>query len=439
MALWRAVLSVLFPFAVGFYFSYLFRTINAVTAAALGADLRLGAAELGALTSAYFLTFAAAQLPVGVALDRFGPRRVQLVLLPVAAAGSALFASAENFELLLLGRALIGLGVAAALMAGLKALVLWFPKERLASANGCYMMVGALGAMTATLPAETLLGQLGWRGLFSLLAIGAAGAAVLLLAAPRDPPVGCAAGGAARLARLRDVYLDGRFWRVAPLSGCCIGTAFALQGLWAGPWLADVAMLDRAGVARGLFAMALGLGTGAVSFGVAADRLRRRGVRPADLLAGVAAASLLAQAALVLRLPVPPEVLWALIGATSGATVLSYAELAACFPKELVGRANGALNLLHIGGAFLIQSGIGLALERWPADAAGRYPAVAYAEAFGFNMVPQALALAWFLVCLMAREQGQAADEQAVRARLAGSDDVHPGLVGPDHEVGVAV
>ena len=75
---------------------------------------------------------------------------------------------------------------------------------------------------------------------------------------------------------------------------------------------------------------------------------------------------------LVLRVPVPPEWLWACTGAVGSATVLSYAALAESFPKELAGRANGALNLLHIGGAFLIQSGIGLAIERWPADAAGR-------------------------------------------------------------------
>jgi MFS family permease len=141
MSLRNAIVSVLLPFAVGYYLSYLFRTINALSSSALGADLHFGAAELGSLTSAYFFTFAAMQLPIGIALDRFGPRRVQLALMPVAGAGSALFAVADNFSLLLLSRALIGLGVAAALMAGLKALVLWFPKERLALANGCYIML----------------------------------------------------------------------------------------------------------------------------------------------------------------------------------------------------------------------------------------------------------------------------------------------------------
>ena len=314
----RAVASVLLPFAAGYYLSYLFRTINALSANALGAELHLGAAELGVLTAAYFLTFAVAQLPIGIALDRFGPRRVQLTLLPIAATGSTLFALGHGFAALLFGRALVGLGVAAALMAGLKALVLWFPKERLALANGCYIMLGALGAVTATVPAEAAMHALGWRGLFAALAVAITSVtAALWLFAPRDPAF-VATEGTSR-PRLRDVYLDGRFWRIAPLSACCIGTAFALQGLWAGPWLADVALLDRPAVVRGLFAMAVGLCAGALALGVVTDRLRRRGVRPWDVLAVVAAASMLAQLALILRVPVPPEVLWTFLGAVGSA------------------------------------------------------------------------------------------------------------------------
>ncbi len=302
----RAAATVLLPFAAGYYLSYLFRTINALSSAHLGAELHLGAAELGLLTAAYFLTFAAAQLPVGVALDRFGPRRVQLALLPVAGLGAALFAAADSFALLLLGRALIGLGVAAALMAGLKALVLWFPKDRLALANGCYVTLGALGAVTATAPAETLLETMGWRGLFATLAVATATATALLwVAAPCDLERQARAAGPG----LREVFRHSGFWHVAPLSACCIGTAFALQGLWAAPWLADVALLDRDAAVRVLLMMALGLCAGALSLGVVADRLRRTGVRSGDLLATLAGAAMLMQLALALHLPIPPGIL----------------------------------------------------------------------------------------------------------------------------------
>jgi ParB family chromosome partitioning protein len=109
------------------HIAYLFRTINAVLATPLATELGLGADDLGLLTSVYFLTFAAAQIPIGILLDRYGPRRVQSALMVIAAVGSMLFAVSDHFLMLLVGRALIGLGVASAMTAGLKALVLWFP------------------------------------------------------------------------------------------------------------------------------------------------------------------------------------------------------------------------------------------------------------------------------------------------------------------------
>src|ERR1700687_4685240 len=91
------ILRVFLPFVAGYYIAYLFRTINAVLATPLMAELGLGADDLGLLTSVYFLTFAAAQIPIGILLDRYGPRRIQSALLVVAAIGSALFAMSNNF------------------------------------------------------------------------------------------------------------------------------------------------------------------------------------------------------------------------------------------------------------------------------------------------------------------------------------------------------
>jgi MFS family permease len=162
----RLTTCVLLPFAAGYYLSYLFRTINALIAGDLAADLGLDAFDLGLLTSVYFLSLAVVQLPFGALLDRYGPRTIQSLLLLVASVGALVFALAEHFLVLLLGRALIGLGVALALMAGLKAIVLWFPQGRVALANGWLVMLGALGAITATGPAEFVVQSIGWRGLF---------------------------------------------------------------------------------------------------------------------------------------------------------------------------------------------------------------------------------------------------------------------------------
>jgi MFS family permease len=388
------ILRVFLPFVAGYYIAYLFRTINAVMAAPLAAELGLGADDLGLLTSVYFLTFAAAQIPIGILLDRYGPRRIQSALLVVAALGSALFAISEHFWLLLAGRALIGLGVASALTAGLKALVLWFPGERVPLLNGLMVMLGALGAVTATLPADMLLASIGWRELFGLFAALSVAAAVLVyLVVPEKEPAtsGAIPGG------LRKVYADPRFWRVAPLSAACIGTAWALQGLWAAQWLADVDGLARGGVVQHLFAMAVALGLGAILLGTIASRLRKRGVGPEMLLGLVAIVFIVAQLALILRVPVPSFFPWMVVAAVGAATVLSFAILAEYFPKELAGRANGALNLFHIGVAFAVQYGTGVVVQQWTLES-GHYPAIAYQTAFAINLIFQVAAWIWFMM-----------------------------------------
>jgi MFS family permease len=387
------ILRVFLPFVFGYYIAYLFRTINAVMAAPLATELGLGADDLGLLTSVYFVTFAAAQIPIGILLDRYGPRRVQSVLLLVAAVGSTLFAVSDHFWMLLLGRALIGLGVASAMTAGLKALVLWFPGDRVPLLNGLMVMLGALGAVTATLPADLLLDWIGWRELFGLFtALTAASAVLIYLIVPEATP---GASGEVSVG-LRKVYADPRFWRVAPLSASCIGTAWALQGLWAAQWLKDVEGLDRTGVVFHLFAMAVALSLGAILLGVAADRLRRRGVGPGSLLGLVAAAFIATQFALILRLPLPSYLQWAVVAAVGAATVLSFAILAEYFPKQLAGRANGALNLFHIAAAFVVQYATGVVLQCWTPQA-GHYPEIAYQTAFALNLALQVVAWIWFM------------------------------------------
>jgi MFS family permease len=384
---------VFFPFAVGYYLSYLFRTINGLISSVLTSNLALGAAELGLLTSVYFLTFAAVQIPIGALLDRYGPRRVQAGLLLIAAIGAALFGAAEAFWVLVLARAMIGLGVAAALTAGLKAIVLWFPRERVALLNGHMLMLGALGAVTATAPAEVLMDWIGWRGLFELLAVATAASAILIYVAVPEQAVVLLKESAPL--SMRSVYTNSHFWRLAPLSASCVGSAWALQGLWAAAWLTDVEKLDRPSVVTQLFVMAVALSVGGLLLGGIADQMRRRGVSPERLFALLAILFIAAQLALVLRLPLASIVLWSAMAVVGAGTVLSYAIMAEHFPKELTGRANGVLNVFHFGWAFVLQYAIGFVLQQWPIED-GHYPTIAYQVALGFSLGPQIVALAWF-------------------------------------------
>ena len=316
---WHLIATVLLPFAAGYYLGYLYRTINALISGTLASEFGLSAADLGVLTAVLFLTFGAIQLPLGAWLDRFGPRRVQAALLSIAAIGAAVFAHAHTLTGLIVGRALIGVGVAGALMAGLKALVLWFPAERIALANGWLITLGALGAVTATAPAEMLIASIGWRGLFLLLAILSAIAALLILRFVPERPARGRGEAIASGISIRAIYRDARFWRLAPLSATTIGSAWALQSLWAGPWLAEVEGLPRHDVVMHLLLMAIGLSASALILGTTGDRLRRRGVSLPATFAFATGLAMLAQLALILRWPVPAWLPWIAIAGSEPA------------------------------------------------------------------------------------------------------------------------
>ena len=335
------------------------------------------------------------QLPVGIALDRYGPRRVQSVLLLVAAIGAALFGAAHTLAGFTIGRALIGLGVAAALIAGLKSIRLWFPKERLPLLNGCFIMLGTLGALTATAPAEAIVAWIGWRMLFAGLAAATAACAVVI-AVLSPESTGQRLRREPGVASLKRIYSNRRFWQLAPLSTLCISTAWALQGLWAAPWLRDVDKLDRDEIVRHLFVMALALCAAALLLGIVAERLRGQGVRTEVVLAAVGVLFIAAQLVLILRLPVSTYLLWAIVGSVGAATVLSFTILAEYFPSDIAGQANAALNVLHIGGAFILQYAIGIIVEHWGSEA-GHYPIIAYQAAFIIILCLHVVALSWFV------------------------------------------
>ena len=146
---------VYFPLALGYSISYFFRNANAIIEGDLVRELGLGPADLGLLTSVYFISFAAFQLPLGVLLDRYGPRRTEAVLLLFAAVGALIFSQSDTLSGLIVGRLLIGLGVSACLMAAFKAYVIWFPNQRLPMINGLQMVAGGLGHSVQQLPCRT--------------------------------------------------------------------------------------------------------------------------------------------------------------------------------------------------------------------------------------------------------------------------------------------
>lgn len=402
----RLLLVVFCPFAAGYFLSFFFRNVNAVIARDLVRDFALSPQELGFLTSMYLLAFAAFQLPLGVLLDRYGPRRVVAALMCVAAAGALTFGLAQDLITLSIGRALIGLGVSAGLMGALKAFSLWFPLSRMATLNGLYLGIGGLGALSATAPVEALLGPFGWRALFYGLAVASVTAASLIFFfVPEKPLPGQGQTLRAQIAGFKEVFASLPFWRIAtPLVICHAGYQ-AMQGLWLAPWLYDVAGQPRAAVAGFLFDTVVAYVIGSVVFGVSSDRLARAGIsRMTTYKAGLAlsvAMFLLLAAGETRGLPV----ILAVYGFTAISASLAYALFTPLFPPEMTGRVNTASNVLMFGISFLFQWGIGAVLRLYPVTD-GRYSPDGYAVALFSLGVLQLAAVAWLMPMREARSAG---------------------------------
>jgi predicted MFS family arabinose efflux permease len=389
-------LRIFLPFACGYFLSYLYRTVNAVMAPNLATDLGLDPSALGLLTSAYFISFASAQLPLGVLLDRFGPRRIEAVLLLFAASGAFLFARGESLAELVIGRALIGFGVSACLMAAFKAFVEWFPRRQLPLINGIQMASGGLGALSATAPVEYALSLTDWRGVFIGLSLVTLIVALLVWLAVPDKPA------AVRPASLKEqgrgvwqVFSSPIFWRAAPWATLSQATFLSLQSLWSGPWLRDVGGLDRGPVATVLFWTAGAMVIGYVFMGILAERLSRAGIRPMTVAGTGMMLFMLCQALMVMGWRLPPMLLWMVFGFTGTSGILVYADLSQRFPADLAGRVNTGLNLLVFVAAFAAQWGVGAVIDLWPNTLIG-YAPEGYRAGFGLLLTLQVMAALWF-------------------------------------------
>jgi predicted MFS family arabinose efflux permease len=400
---WAIVFRALLPFALGYFMSYLFRAVNQVIAPDLIGELGLSPGALGRLTAAYLLGFTLFQLPLGILLDRFGPRRVQTGLLLVSAAGAAMFALAPDSWSLTIARGILGLGLSGCLMSAFKANAIWLPMSRVALGNSAIVAFGALGVVAATRPADWLAQLIGWRGMFDLLAAATLGVALLIfLCVPHEPHR--AAGErrpresfASQLRVIGRVLADRIFWRVAPMVAAMSGTFIAVQTLWAGRWLSDVAGLERTAVADALLWMAVAFAVGSLTTGWIADRAQRHGMT-IELVVGcsflVFAGS---QILVMLEAPLPPVLPWLLFGFAGQAGNLGYATLAAHFGIGTAGRAQTTANLLLFATAWALQWGIGGVLDLFPGQTDGTVDPAGYRWAFGMALVIQLLAVFWYL------------------------------------------
>jgi len=391
------LLRIFIPFTLGYFLSYLYRVVNSVIAGDLTTDFDLSATELGFLTSAYLITFAAIQLPLGVLLDKYGARRIEAFLLLFAALGAAIFATATSFNMLVIGRALIGLGVSACLMAAFKSFVQWFPVDRLPLVNGLHMTAGGLGVLCASSPTVWLLETLVWRDLFWILAVATLLVAIIIFFVVPDKPSQIEQIGlTSHISGILHIFSDRYFWRIIPLAVSTQAAALALIGLWTGPWFRDIANFNETEVASSLLLIATSMIIGYVVIGYIAFYFSKRGINTMTVALLGMTAFILTQVILMLNPIYFAKPAWMLFGFFSTSSILTYATLSQRFSAQYAGRANTALNFLVFVFGFFLQWGIGVVIDAFPSDTAGVYSSEGYQQVFIYLIFVQTICLCWY-------------------------------------------
>ncbi len=389
---------ILGMFAFGYFMAILFRSVNALIAPNLVTDIGLDAAMLGLLTSALLFAHAGLQLPLGMALDRFGPRRVQSVLLCSAAVGSLLFSIGQDVYTLALARALIGAGFAGALMSGFKAVTLSLPAERHALGNAIVMGGGQIGYIVATWPAEIMVSLVGWRLVFiGLAAVTVIVAILYFILVPDFKSTRSPQKMRDQFSVLRQIFTDPVTLRIAPLVWTTAGFNIAILTLWAGPWFRDVAGFDRAGVATALLLNACAAVTGIFIGGWIADRLGRRGIGLLDVMYSLLLIFFIAQIPIIFGWTLITPVVWLLFAAGGQWGMLCYPWLAAYFGKDLSSRAQTGVNMGIFVFAFLAQYLFGEIINLFKPSVNGGYSPDAYQVCFAIAFVCEIAALIWFI------------------------------------------
>ena len=364
-------------FALGYLLSYALRSINAVIAPSLLAELGLSNADLGLLSSAYFVAFGCMQLPLGIWLDKYGARRTEAALLLCAALGAVVFATSTSLAGLWLGRALIGIGVSACLMASLKAYRQWFSLEQQPQLASWMLVAGTFGALTATLPVTLALPLIGWRGVFWIVAALLLATSALIFFLLRDVEARYAQAGAqASIAGANDggyarIFRNAYFWRMGVLGLVNHGIFFALQTLWAGPWMTTVLGKTQQQTGEILFVFNLVLLLSYLALGWGAPRLVKRGWNVHRLIAIGIFGMVLAQGAMLLTNSPAAWLLWLPLALCVPVTTLVQSHVGMAFPAALAGRANSAYNLQLFIGAFVTQWGFGLLIDALKGHGAG--------------------------------------------------------------------
>ncbi|MCA1998744.1 MAG: MFS transporter [Hyphomicrobiales bacterium] len=381
--------------ASGYVLSQFYRSFLTVVVDDLARDLGIGPKEFAALGAAWFLAFALSQFPVGMALDRLGPRRTMAALMLVAVAGALLFALAGTHHLALVAMALIGIGCAPILMGALYFLARTEAPARFAMLGSLFLSCGLVGSLIAATPMAALVQAIGWRAAMALVALATLASAFAVWIAMRDPPRETGAGGGSLVGDLLALLRLPLFWPILVMSFAISAPVFTERALWVGPFFGEVHGLGPIERGNAALALAVAMTASALLAGPAARLLdnAKAVVFWANFLCGLAFLGL----GLWREAPLAGALVLVMLAGLFGvsyAVLIAHARL--FMPAHVIGRGVTFVNFISIGGTGLAQLASGHAIAGM--RGAGFDPGATYAAlhlAFGALLVFCALVYAW--------------------------------------------
>ena len=356
----QKAINIFLVFALGYYISNLLRAITATISPNLVSEFNLSAGDLGLLGGGYFLGFASVQIPLGYLLDNKGPKKIVSYFLLIAIIGIISFSLSQNFTSLLISRILIGVGVGACLMGPLTAYRVWFQDETQQRANSWMLMTGAIGMLSSSLPVQFFLPIIGWRSIFGILAILTFLSIVLIVI---FIPNWNKENTHDDKGSLKEVWQNKFFKSLVPMGFFNYGGLFAIQTLWAGPWMVKVSGYTPEESANGLFIIYLSLLFSFLTWGYFVPKFSKNVSDAIRLLKFGAPLNLIVLAFIIYLGPKAGAFHWALFAVSSVFLSLSQPAVGMAFSLSNAGKALTSFNLLLFIGAFALQWIIGVIID----------------------------------------------------------------------------
>ena len=378
-----------------FFLSQFYRTSTAVIAPELIQDLSLDTEGVGLLSASFFYGFALTQIPISVLLDKVGPRWLMTVLSLMGIVGAILFSIADSLGFGLLGRVLLGIGMACNLMGTFKLLTEWFEPLVFATLSGLVVSIGTFGNMISATPLVMLVEQMGWRHSFQLIAAINLILTLTLFVVVRDRPQRPSdrtSGGETTISlqeafsNLNLLFKNKDYWIISFSTFVRYGTFAAFQALWAGPFLIEVMGYSAIRTGNLILLMNVGLIIGSPLWGALSDRIfkTRKGLIIFCLLGMGLISLVLANLSPKTGLGVMAPVFFVFGLVTSGG-MLMYPHIKDLMPQKMAGAAMTGINFFNMMGPAIFLQGLGLLMQRLYPDAS-RGPA-AFDAAFVVCMI----------------------------------------------------